>query len=79
MTLTLEKSLDVVITVRKYDWEDDIDISFDFYDHQSGDSFGICTSKKHKEDENERVGTELMSYAEDLLEEIGDMEVGENA
>lgn len=66
----LEKTVEVTITVTEGGM-----VAFDYYEPQSGDMYRVVTdSESMYEDETSRVGTEILSWASLMLDELEDME-----
>ena len=61
----MEKEISVTIHL-----ESDGFISFNFYESESGDSYTVCTTLETMQEEENRIGTELMSWVSLMVDEM---------
>lgn len=65
---SVSKTVEVTITVTKNG-----NVWFDFYETESGDDYRISTALSDLSEEESRVGTELLSWAELMSDELNDL------
>lgn len=64
----ITKTVEVTITLSEHG-----DVRFDYYEPESGDMFRVSTSlERMAEDETGRVGTEIMSWASLMADEMSE-------
>lgn len=69
MEKRLEKTVEVTITVT-----DGGMVAFDYYEPESGDMYRVVTDSCGMCEEESRVGTEILSWASLMLDELEDIE-----
>ena len=61
----MEKEISVTISLKP-----DGSVRFEFYENESGDFFSVCTTLDSMQEEECRVGTELMSWVSLMADEM---------
>ena len=70
---SVSRTVEVTITVTKHG-----DVWFDFYEPESGDDSRIFTTMDNLNNEESRVGGELLSWAELMADEVDDLDVDDD-
>ena len=65
----LEKTVEVTITVTEGGM-----VAFDYYEPESGDMYRVVTDSDTMCEEESRVGTEILSWASLMLDELDELE-----
>lgn len=59
----MKRNIDVTITV-----EENGNVTFEFFEAESGDFSRICTTAQNAYEEEKRIGTELMAWADLMMD-----------